>query len=73
MGDNTSTTFHPMAPADFVALGKHSFAYIKREVNGGETVWVVRSADGSEIGRLAGLDIALGACLQHNWEVLSVH
>ncbi|HZD24721.1 MAG TPA: DUF1150 family protein [Alphaproteobacteria bacterium] len=55
------------------ALGTNDIAYVKPEHHDGQTIHVVYSADGQQIGGFEGRDVAFAACRQHELEPVSVH
>jgi hypothetical protein len=48
-------------------------AYVRPAVVEGQKVYAIHSADGSEIGMMAGRDVAFAAVKQHDMEPVSVH
>jgi hypothetical protein len=57
----------------FAALGVDQVAYVRPTVVEGQKVYAIFSADGSEIGMMAGRDTAFAAVKQHDMEPVSVH
>ncbi|MDE0780395.1 MAG: DUF1150 family protein [Alphaproteobacteria bacterium] len=57
----------------FGALGVDRVAYVRPIVIEGQKVYAIYSADGSEIGMMAGRDVAFAAVKQHDMEPVSVH
>jgi hypothetical protein len=57
----------------FAALGLDRVAYVRPAVVEGQKVYTIHSADGGEIGMMAGRDVAFAAVKQHDLEPVSVH
>ncbi len=70
----TSTeTIALMTQQDLKVLGLEDLAYVKPVTVGGETVFAVHAADGTEIAVAADRAVALAAIRQHDLEPVSVH
>ena len=61
------------SPEQFAALGVNQVAYVRPAMIEGQKVYMIHSADGSEIGMMAGRDVAFAAVKQHDMEPVSVH
>ena len=62
-----------ISPQQFAALGVDQVAYVRPAVVEGQKVYAIHSADGNEIGMMAGRDLAFAAVKQHDMEPVSVH
>ncbi|MCR9256516.1 MAG: DUF1150 domain-containing protein [Alphaproteobacteria bacterium] len=63
-----------LSARDFAALGLNEVAYITKLLDeAGNSAFVVRAANGQEIGTMSKRDIAVAAVRQHDMEPLSVH
>lgn len=62
-----------ISPEQFAALGLDRVAYVRPAVVEGQNVYAIHSADGSEMGIMAGRDVAFAAVKQHDMEPVSVH
>jgi len=69
----TNKTAEGFSPEQFAALGVNRLAYVRPAVVEGQTVYAIHGADGSEIGMMAGRDVAFAAVKQHDMEPVSVH
>ena len=54
-------------------LGMEDMAYVKPVIVDGRRAFAVHAADGTEIGIMAYLEVALAAVRQHDMEPVSVH
>ena len=70
---NQQVTFGELSTQDFLMLGINDIAYVKKGQHDGREVFVIHSADGSEITALESHDIAFAAVRQNGLEPLSVH
>lgn len=57
----------------FAALGVGDVAYVKAKEVDGRQVFAIHSADGNEVGVVAGRELAFVAVRQHDLEPVSVH
>ena len=71
--DTTIQLLEEFSPEKFAALGVDKVAYVRPAVVEGQKVYAIHSADGSEIGMMAGRDVAVAAVKQHDMEPVSVH
>jgi hypothetical protein len=71
--DTTTRLLEDFSPEQFAALGVDKVAYVRPAVVEGQKVYAIHSADGSEIGMMAGRDVAVAAVKQHDMEPVSVH
>ena len=71
--DTTIQLLEEFSPEQFAALGVAKVAYVRPAVVEGQKVYAIHSADGSEIGMMAGRDVAFAAVKQHDMEPVSVH
>jgi hypothetical protein len=71
--DTTIQLLEEFSPEQFAALGVDKVAYVRPAVVEGQKVYAIHSADGSEIGMMAGRDVAVAAVKQHDMEPVSVH
>jgi hypothetical protein len=71
--DTTIQLLEEFSPEQFAALGVDKVAYVRPAVVEGQKVYAIHSADGSEIGMMAGRDVAFAAVKQHDMEPVSVH
>lgn len=62
-----------ISPEQLAALGMDRVAYVRPAVIEGQKVYAIHSADGNEIGMMAGRDLAFAAVKQHDMEPVSVH
>ena len=63
-----------LSARDFAALGLNEVAYITEVSDDhGNPAFVVRAANGQDIGTMSQRDIAVVAVRQHDMEPLSVH
>ena len=70
---NQQLTFSELSTQDFLMLGIDDIAYVKKGHKDGEDIFVIHSADGSEITALESHDVAFAAVRQNGLEPLSVH
>jgi len=71
--DTTTLLLEEFSPEQFAALGVDKVAYVRPALVEGQKVYAIHSADGSEIGMMAGRDVAFAAVKQHDMEPVSVH
>ena len=71
--DTTTLLVEDFSSEQFAALGMDKVAYVRPAVVEGQKVYAIHSADGSEIGMMAGRDVAFAAVKQHDMEPVSVH
>ena len=70
---NQQLPLRELSLQDFLLLGINDVAYVKKQVRHGQEVFVIHSADGTEITGLFGRDVAFAAVRQNGLEPLSVH
>ncbi len=70
---NEQVSVRELSPQDFLLLGVNDLAYIKTGQHEGKEVFLVFSADGTQIATMADRDIAFAAVRQNGMEPLSVH
>ncbi len=70
---NEQISVRELSPQDFLLLGVNDLAYVKTAKHEGKEVYLVFSADGTQIATMADRDIAMAAVRQNGMEPLSVH
>ena len=70
---NQQISIRELSPQDFLALGVNDVAYVKKAIRDSREVFVIHSADGTEITIMADHDVAFAAVRQNGMEPLSVH
>ncbi len=70
---NELTAVRELSPQDFLLLGVNDLAYVKKTRQEGKEVYLVFSADGTQIATMSDHDIAFAAVRQNGMEPLSVH
>lgn len=70
---NQQVTFTELSSQDFLLLGINDVAYVKKSHRDDKDVFVIHSADGTEITALDDHDVAFAAVRQNGLEPLSVH
>ena len=66
-------SFGPISPRELMVLGVERVAYVKQVDDEGQRIYVVHTADGSEIARGDDRDLVFAAIRQHGLEPVSVH
>ena len=70
---NEQIAVRELSPQDFLLLGVNDLAYIRKGRLEGKDVYLVFSADGTQIAAMADQDVAFAAVRQNEMEPLSVH
>ncbi len=70
---NQQVSIRELSSQDFLLLGIDDIAYVKKGLVDEREVYVIHSADGTEITSLPSRDIAFAAVRQNGLEPLSVH
>lgn len=70
---NEQISVRELSPQDFLLLGVNDLAYVKAARREDKEVFLVFSADGTQIATMADRDIAFAAVRQNGMEPLSVH
>jgi len=66
-------SFGPISPRELMVLGVEQVAYVRQVESDGQKIYVVHTADGSEIARGDDRDLVFAAIRQHGLEPVSVH
>ena len=70
---NEQTAVRELSPQDFLLLGVNDIAYVKPGEVDGKDVFLVFSADGTQMATMANREVAFAAVRQNGMEALSVH
>ena len=70
---NEQFAVRDLSPQDFLLLGINDLAYVKKDRAEDKDIYLVFSADGTQIAALADREVAFAAIRQNGLEPLSVH
>ena len=68
-----SLQFEELYGSQYLVLGNHDIAYIKRILVDGQYYYAIHAADGTELAVVNNREVAFATARQHDMEPLSVH